>query len=167
MQILDTTQIREKINRIGYEILERHFGKSKIILLGINNKGYAFAELLLNAFNTLPLPRPSIELYNLRINPAKPTETEPEIIGLNIKELKGKDVIIVDDVANTGRTLFYAFSPLLRVLPARVEVAVMVDRKHKLFPVHVDYMGLSLATTLKENIEFSINTEGVMKAELL
>ena len=166
MQILDNLQIKEKIRRISYQILENHFGQHKIYLLGINNKGLAFAELLCTAFNELPDPKPLIELYNLRLNPRNPLKNKPEISGLDINELKGQDIIIVDDVANTGRTLFYAFQPLLQVLPGRVEVAVMVDRKHKLFPVHVDYMGLSLVTTLKENIEFTIAPEGSMKAEL-
>jgi pyrimidine operon attenuation protein/uracil phosphoribosyltransferase len=49
--------------------------------------------------------------------------------------------------------LFYAFQPLLEILPKKVQVAVLVDRKHKSFPVAVDYVGLSLATTLRENIK--------------
>ncbi|MBI5914270.1 MAG: phosphoribosyltransferase, partial [Bacteroidetes bacterium] len=59
-------------------------------------------------------------------------------------------------VANTGRTIFYACKPILQTLPKKVEVAVMVDRTHKSFPVKVDYFGLSLATTLLENIEVQI-----------
>ena len=64
--------------------------------------------------------------------------------------------IIVDDVANTGRTIFYAFKPLLEVLPKKVEVAVLINREHKSFPIKVDYQGLSLATTVQENIEVNI-----------
>ena len=58
----------------------------------------------------------------------------------------------MDDVANTGRTVFYATKPIMAFLPKQIEVAVLVDRKHKTFPIKVDYVGLSLATTLKENI---------------
>jgi pyrimidine operon attenuation protein / uracil phosphoribosyltransferase len=70
--------------------------------------------------------------------------------------VKDKVVILIDDVANTGRTIFYAIRPLLDVLPKKVEVAVLVDRKHKSFPIQPDYVGLSLATTLKENIDVQI-----------
>jgi pyrimidine operon attenuation protein/uracil phosphoribosyltransferase len=56
-------------------------------------------------------------------------------------------------VANTGRTLFYAFKVFMDILIKKVEVAVLVDRKHKLFPIKVDYVGLSLATTMQENIK--------------
>ena len=62
----------------------------------------------------------------------------------------------LDDVANTGRTIFYAVQPLLRVIPKKVEVAVMVDRKHKSFPIKADYVGLSLATTLLDDIDVQI-----------
>lgn len=65
-----------------------------------------------------------------------------------VEDLKDKALIIVDDVANTGRTIFYAFKPILDVLPKKVEVAVLADRTHKSFPIRVDYVGLSLATTL-------------------
>ena len=73
-----------------------------------------------------------------------------------IEQIENKVVIIVDDVANTGRTIYYALKPLLDVLPKKVEVAVLVDRKHKSFPIQADYVGLSLATTLKESIEVKI-----------
>ena len=73
-----------------------------------------------------------------------------------IEQVAGKVVIIVDDVANTGRTIYYAIKPLLDTLPKKVEVAVLVDRKHKSFPIQSDYVGLSLATTLKENIDVQI-----------
>ena len=72
-------------------------------------------------------------------------------------KLANRSIIIVDDVANTGRTIFYAFKPILDILPKKVEVAVLVDREHKSFPIKVDYLGLSLATTLKEDIDVDIS----------
>ena len=79
-------------------------------------------------------------------------------------DLHSKVVILVDDVANTGRTIFYAFKPLMESLPGKIEVAVLVDRTHKMFPIKVDYVGLSLATTLKENI--SVKIVGVEEMEV-
>jgi pyrimidine operon attenuation protein/uracil phosphoribosyltransferase len=89
------------------------------------------------------------------LNPAKPL-SEEIVLEMPIEEVKDNVIIIVDDVANTGRTIFYAFKPLMDILPKKVEVAVLVDRTHKSFPVKVDYFGLSLATTLKENIAVKI-----------
>ena len=96
-----------------------------------------------------------ITLANISLNPAKPT-SEDVSIDLEESKFKNKVVIIVDDVANTGRTIFFAFKPFLDILTKKVEVAVLVDRKHKSFPIKVDYVGLSLATTLKDNIKVNI-----------
>ena len=81
-------------------------------------------------------------------------------------DLKSKVLIIVDDVANTGRTIFYAFQPLLALLPSKLQVAVLVDRKHKSFPIEVDYVGLSLATTMKENIVVKLTGDEGMEVHL-
>jgi len=98
-----------------------------------------------------------ISLCQIRLNPAKPT-SEDISLDMEEKQLNKKVIIIVDDVANTGRTIFYAFKSFLAILPKKVEVAVLVDRKHKSFPVKPDYVGLALATTAKENIDVNIKT---------
>jgi pyrimidine operon attenuation protein/uracil phosphoribosyltransferase len=56
--------------------------------------------------------------------------------------------------------MFYACKPLMNILPKKIETAVLVDRQHKSFPIKVDYVGLSLATTLKENIDVEIKDAG-------
>jgi pyrimidine operon attenuation protein/uracil phosphoribosyltransferase len=155
MKILDDRQIRRKIKRIAIEILERNFDAQEIILAGLNNNGLGFAQLLLNELLPIAPPGVSITLTRIRLNPANPVEYEPRI-EMPAADLRDKPVIIVDDVANTGRTIFYAVQPLLPVLPKKVEVAVLIDRKHKSFPVKADYVGLSLATTLKDNIRVQI-----------
>lgn len=153
MKILDSKQIQQKINRIAIQILEQNFAEREIILAGINNNGMGFAKLLQNKLKTKS--EIDISLCQIRLNPAQPT-SEDILLDMEEKQLNKKVIIIVDDVANTGRTIFYAFKPFLAILPKKVEVAVLVDRKHKSFPVKPDYVGLSLATTAKENIDVSI-----------
>ncbi|MCC7464879.1 MAG: phosphoribosyltransferase [Saprospiraceae bacterium] len=155
MQILNDRQIRQKIRRIAIEILERNYGEPEIVLAGLNNNGLGFARLLLKELEAVGSQTTRFTLTRIRLNPANPVEYEPEI-ELPADALKNKPIVIVDDVANTGRTIFYAVQPLLQVVPKKVEVAVLVDRQHKSFPVKADYVGLSLATTLLENIEVQI-----------
>ncbi|MCB0543693.1 MAG: phosphoribosyltransferase family protein [Saprospiraceae bacterium] len=155
MKILDDRQIRQKIRRIAIEILERNFGESEIVLAGLNNNGMGFARFLMDELTPLAPRGVKLSLTRIRLNPANPVEYDP-VIEMSADDLRGKPVIIVDDVANTGRTIFYAVQPLLRVIPKKVEVAVLVDRKHKSFPVKADYVGLSLATTLLEDIDVRI-----------
>ncbi|MDX1477746.1 MAG: phosphoribosyltransferase family protein [Saprospiraceae bacterium] len=153
MKILDKQQIKEKIKRLAIEILENNFDEKRIILGGINNNGMTFARLLRKELKAIA--HQEIILTQIKLNPANPLSQEVTI-GMPIKALADSSLIIVDDVANTGRTIFYAVKPLLETLPRKVRVAVLVDRKHKSFPIHVDYVGLSLATTLKEDIDVNI-----------
>lgn len=153
MKILDEKQIRQKIRRLTIEILERNLDEPEIILAGINNNGLEMANLLMQEL--IGRTEANITLTRLRLNPASPVN-HPIVLEMPIEEVQDKVVIVVDDVANTGRTVFYAIKPLLDALPKKVEVAVLIDRKHKSFPIQADYVGLSLATTLKENIEVKI-----------
>lgn len=155
MKILTDRQIRQKIKRLAIEILERNFGAPEIILAGLNNNGLGFARLLVEDLLPLLPADMSVTLTRIRLNPANPLEYPP-YIEIPAEQIEGKTIIIVDDVANTGRTIFYAIQPVLSVLPQKVEVAVLVDRTHKQFPVKADYIGLSLATTLRENIQVEI-----------
>ena len=155
MRVLDDAMIRQKITRLAYQIVEQNLGEDPLYLLGINNNGKRFADLLQNELTKTN----SIKVIpgRIQLNPAAPQENPVEI-DIPIDKLNGKSVLIIDDVANTGRTLFYAFSALMEGLPGKVQVGVLVDRKHKNFPVKVDYVGLSLATTLKDNIEVDLES---------
>ena len=153
MLILDDRQIRQKIRRLAIEVVENNYEEPENILAGINNKGMAFAQLLYAELTAIS--KQKITLSHLRINPASPLSSDIKL-DLDSQQLEGKTIIVVDDVANTGRTIFYACKPLLETLPKKVEVAVMVDRTHKSFPVKVDYYGMSLATTLLEHIDVQI-----------
>lgn len=156
MKILNQPQIQQKIKRLAIEMLENNYEESEIYLLGINNRGYSFAQMLLEQLQLIT--KIPIVLTRLKVNPAEPLGSPIEL-ELPVENFQNKVIIIVDDVANTGRTIFYAFKPLMGVLPKKLQVAVLVDRKHKTFPVHVDYLGISLATTLKENIDVQILEE--------
>ncbi len=165
MKILDDRQIRQKIKRLAIEILERHFGEPEIILAGLNNNGVEFAQLLLAELRPITPPGMTLTPTRIRLNPANPLEYPPGI-DLPADKLRDKPIIIVDDVANTGRTIFYAVQPLLAVIPKQVEVAVLVDRKHKSFPIKADYVGLSLYTTMRDDIDVQIRGGGEMAVYL-
>ena len=153
MKILNQRQIQQKIKRLAIEILEHNLGAAEIILAGINNNGMVFAELLMQEL--ISITEIPITVTRIRLNPAKPLSSEI-LLEMPPEQAHDKVIIIVDDVANTGRTIFYAIKPLLDILPKKVEVAVLVDRTHKSFPIRVDYYGISLATTLKETINVEI-----------
>lgn len=157
MLILNQHQISQKIKRLAIEILENNYDEKEIILAGINNNGMSFARLLYAQLTVISSLK--ITLTGIRLNPANPLAM-PIQYQIPVSDITDKVIIIVDDVANTGRTLFYATKPCLDTLPKRIETAVLVERHHKSFPIKVDYVGMSLATTLKEDIDVRIPDSG-------
>lgn len=156
MKILNHKQIIQKVERLAYEIYEENEKVKSLIFLGINSNGLAFGKMLMMKY--VEISDNNATLGGIKINAADPASSEIEL-DIEVKNLNNKNIIIVDDVANTGRTIFYAMKPLMEFLPKKIEAAVLVDRKHKSFPVKVDYVGLSLATTLKDNIKVDIKKE--------
>lgn len=149
MQLLTHSQINAKVNRLAMEILERNTEESELYILGINNRGMEFARRLEHSLRRIS--DSPLHLWNLRIDPANPLASGPKL-DHDVSVLDGKPVLVVDDVANTGRTLFYALGALQQVLPSKIEVAVLVDRQHKNWPIYVTYSGMVLSTTLGDNI---------------
>lgn len=153
MKILDSSQINQKVNRLAIEILEHNYREKEIILAGINKNGVGFAKMLQTRLKSIS--DMEFTLCQIKLNPANPIE-DPITLDQSVGSLKNKVILVVDDVANTGRTIFYACKPIMDQLPKKVEVAVLVDREHKAFPIKADYVGLSLATTAGENIDVRI-----------
>ncbi|WP_116105182.1 phosphoribosyltransferase family protein [Lewinella sp. IMCC34191] len=149
MQLLTHRQIDAKVTRLAMEILEHNTAETELYILGVNNRGMELAGRLSRGLRTLS--DAPLHLWNLQIDPRHPLEKGPKL-DHDVRELEGKPVLVVDDVANTGRTLFYALGALHTVLPSKIEVAVLVDRRHKEYPIYVTYSGLVLSTTLGDNI---------------
>ncbi|CAH1000000.1 Bifunctional protein pyrR [Neolewinella maritima] len=162
MQLLTHTQINAKVTRLAMEILEHNTEESELYILGINRRGMELARRLTQDLSRLS--DAPFHLWNVRIDPRDPLGGGA-VLDHDVKELDGKPVLLVDDVANTGRTLFYALAPLQQVLPKKIEVAVLVDRRHKAWPIYVTYSGMVLSTTLGDNILVEFGQEDVAVLE--
>ncbi len=161
--ILNNTQIEQKINRIAYQIAENNYDEKDIYLVGIQGNGLLLAERLAEKLRNISHLK--VNVHQLSIDKKKPHKTTVEINSDVIKFDKNI-VVIVDDVANTGSTMTYALKPLMDIKPKKIQTVVLVDRKHKFFPVCIDYVGLSLATTMKERIDVVISSSGKAEAYL-
>ena len=162
--ILPAEQIRQKITRIAFEIYERNFEETELVLVGVVQNGYLLAELLKAELQKIsPL---TVSLFKLTINKRTPSLQIPEILPAP-ENLQNKVVILVDDVLNTGRTLAYSLPIFLQQEARKVEIATLIDRHHTLFPVTATYTGYSLATTLNEHIEVVLPENGNFGAYLI
>ncbi|SHN20158.1 pyrimidine operon attenuation protein / uracil phosphoribosyltransferase [Cyclobacterium lianum] len=153
--VLNHKQIQQKIVRIAYEIYERNSGEEALVFAGLTGMGQTLAQLIADKLREIsPL---EVKLIAVTLDKSDPKIGE---VTLSDKGPFGrKCIILVDDVLNTGKTLAYAMVPFLEQNVKQIEVAVLVNRSHKLFPVSPDYTGFELATTLSEHIVVDLKPE--------
>lgn len=147
--ILNKTQIVQKSRRIAYQILEDNFDEKNIVLVGIADRGYIFAQRLQVILQEIA-PGKEIELVKVTIQKNKRSLEAVTDVPTDIA--KNKTVIVVDDVLNSGRTLAYALGVFLNVPLKKMRTAVLIDRSHHIFPIFSDFYGLKLSTILKEHV---------------
>ncbi len=151
--VLGHKQISQKITRIAFEIYERNASEETLIFAGITGMGYQLAGYLADKLREIsPI---SVQVIEIKLD--KSNVDQGGVSLLEEIDLDGKCILIVDDVLNTGKTLLHALKPFLDYPIKRMEVAVLVNRSHKLFPVTPDYTGLELATTLSEHIAVNLS----------
>jgi pyrimidine operon attenuation protein/uracil phosphoribosyltransferase len=150
VKILDTTQIRQKINRLAFEVYENNFSEKELLVVGIDGNGYKVALHICEKLKAIsPL---KISLGKIKVNKEKPWDGEPAV-DFDEKAFVNKTIILVDDVLNSGKTLMYAVKLFLDKPVKKINTVILVDRSHTRFPVKADYVGLTLSTTMQERIE--------------
>lgn len=146
--ILTNEQINHKIKRIAYQILETNSTEKEIILAGITDNGYILSKKIKDVLSQIS--DVNIQLCEVKIDKKNPRN---EIVtSLNSMDYKNKSLILVDDVLNSGTTLMYGVKHFLEVPLKRFKTAVLVNRNHKKYPIKADFKGVSLSTTLQDNI---------------
>lgn len=144
--ILDQATAEKKMRRMALEIIENNIDEKEIILAGVRESGIVVARHMQELLSEISDVK--TELISITLDKKEPgTVTLSKEIDFN-----NKVVILVDDVANSGRTLLYALKPFLAFHPKKIQMLVLVERSHNSFPVHPDYVGLPVSTTLQEHI---------------
>ena len=151
--ILDKEQIRKKITRIAYQILEDNYEEKVLILVGIADRGYAFAKRLHTELQKIS----DKSLQLMRIDLEKESRSLDAELDHPLESVHDQVVILIDDVLNSGRTLAYGMGVFFDVPLKKMRTAVLIDRSHHRFPVYSDFSGLKLSTILKEHV--SVNME--------
>ena len=161
--ILTKEEAKEKLHRMALEIAENlSEDTTPLFLIGINQNGVAIAEKLkqylsgYTGFNT-----------GIIMATANKEALSDVILENTTVDFNDKNVIIIDDVSNSGKTLLYAIKPLLSYQPKRIQTLVVVERMHRLFPIKPDYVGLSLATTDQDFIKVEIDKGEIVGAYII
>ncbi|WP_271394088.1 phosphoribosyltransferase family protein [Aequorivita sinensis] len=146
--ILDKKQIAHKIKRIAYQVYETNVNEKEVVIAGIIGNGYVLAKKIKTELEKIfPIKVILCEVNIDKKNPISKIETS-----LKAEEYKNKSLLLVDDVLHSGTTLIYGIKHFLEVPLKQFKTAVLVDRNHKKYPVKADFKGISLSTSLNENV---------------
>jgi pyrimidine operon attenuation protein / uracil phosphoribosyltransferase len=156
--ILDKAVAAKKLKRMAYEILENNTDEDYIVLAGIRESGSVVARNIQQLLAELSPIKTELIMISLDKHHPKEVTVSKEM------DFTGKIIVVIDDVTNSGKTLLYALKPLLAYLPKKIQTLVLVERSHKTFPVHPDYVGLSMATTPQEHIYVEVDEKEVLGA---
>jgi pyrimidine operon attenuation protein / uracil phosphoribosyltransferase len=156
-KILDTLQIHQKLNRMAYQVYESNFGEKEILIVGIDGNGYKVASEIYKRLQDISPMK--LKIGKIKINKDEPWKNDPSI-DFTEKDFVNKNVVVVDDVLNSGKTLMYAIRLFLDKPVKKISTLVLVDRSHIRYPVKADFVGLSLSTTLQEHIEADFSKKG-------
>ncbi len=149
--ILNQDQAAQKIHRMSLELAENLSGNdAPVVLIGIRNSGTTVAEKLGKLLHQYIAN--SMQIVSMQLDKDYPTD----VVLSEQVDLNGKNIVIIDDVSNSGRTLVYALKPILEGHPKSIQTMVLVERMHQLFPVKPDYVGISLATTKEDHIQVEV-----------
>ena len=158
--VLDAGEIGRAPKRIAHEIIEHNHGLENVVLLGIPTRGAFLGERIAQFLNEIASPVPvgtlDITLHrdDLRLRPPRPLL--PTLIPSS--GIEGKDVVLVDDVLYSGRTIRAALDALGEIgRPKTVQLAVLVDRGHRQLPIRADYVGKNIPTAASESVKVHLS----------
>lgn len=158
--ILDQETANRKLTRMAYEVMENNSEENRLIIAGIRENGTVIArniERILKEISSMELL-----FVTVTLNKKQPGEIEVQP-AMNWDD---STILLIDDVANSGRTMLYALKPFLHAHPRSIQTLALVERSHTAFPVRPDYVGLSVATTLQEHIFVEVEGDRVKGAWL-
>jgi len=159
-ELMDENALARTLMRVTHEICERNKGVENLAIIGIRNRGDVLARRINENINKIegsrvPLGVLDITLYrdDFRMFSERPVVQESDIDF----DLTDKQVILVDDVLYTGRTVRCALDAVIDLgRPAMIQLAVLIDRGHRELPIKPDYVGKNVPTSKNEEIQVKL-----------
>ena len=157
MDILNHQQIEIKTQRMACEIAECYAQEQGLTLCGLNERGYYLAQRLAQEIGKFT---PHLKINLIQVQTLDGVSFEP------VSSFAKKHILLIDDVINSGRTLMDVMDDVYKDKPASIRTAFLAKREHRAFPVKADFVGISLATTLKEHVFFDNSNAKKLKVYL-
>lgn len=159
-EIVDAISMKRALMRMTYEIIERNKGTENLVLIGIKTRGFYLAQRIaknLKNLEDVDVPVGAIDVSQYR-DDLPESEKEKMIYGQQLDfDITDKNVILVDDVLFTGRTIRAALDAIMdQGRPAKINLAVLIDRGHRELPIRPDFIGKNIPTAMDEEVKVSM-----------
>ncbi len=151
--VLDHDRLQRKLIRLAHQLHEENFDEKGIVLVGVAPRGATLAKRLADRLTKETDLR--VECVELTLDKDAPLE-KPVELSVDPNSLRDRVVVLVDDVLMSGRTLMHAAGFLIQVPLKKLTTLVLVDRRHRTYPIRVDIVGLTLSTTMQEHISVEL-----------
>jgi pyrimidine operon attenuation protein/uracil phosphoribosyltransferase len=155
-QVLDEVTLDRALTRIAHEIVEQAQGVDEVALVGIKTRGETLAERIAQKIEAIEAVKPPVGALDITLyrDDLGLKAEQPQVRSTEINfSVKGRIVVLVDDVLFTGRTIRAAMDALMDLgRPRVIRLAVLVDRGHRELPIRPDYIGKNLPTSRKETV---------------
>ena len=159
-QIMDELGFERTLKRLAHEILEKNKGAGTVVIVGIRTRGEYLAQRIARTIEILENIAPPIGFLDITLyrDDLLGKLEQPRLQGTDIMfDITGKDIILVDDVLYTGRTIRAALDELVDLgRPNTIQLAVLVDRGHRQLPIRADYVGKNVPTSSGESIRVHV-----------
>ncbi|NMM61403.1 bifunctional pyr operon transcriptional regulator/uracil phosphoribosyltransferase PyrR [Clostridium sp. P21] len=158
--VLDDKGIKRTLTRISHEIIEKNKGVEDIILVGIKRRGYPIAQRISKIIEQIEGIKVPVESVDITLYRDDLTDLydQPKIKDIDLIDVEGKKVILVDDVIYTGRTVRAAIDAVIHAgRPKVIQLAVLIDRGHRELPIRSDYVGKNIPTSRDEVVSVEIS----------
>ncbi len=163
LDIMDRRQIRRALARLASEIVERNGGVENLILIGIRTGGMHLAARLVKEIRRIEDDEPEFGIIDITLYRDDIFSLEQPIVGQTeiATDITDKRVVLVDDVIYTGRTIRAAMDALIDFgRPENIQLAVLIDRGLREFPIQPDYVGRQIPTHADERVELLLKEQG-------
>jgi pyrimidine operon attenuation protein/uracil phosphoribosyltransferase len=160
--ILTHQQITNKLIRLAWQVYENNMDEPLLWIAGIDERGMFIAKRIANELRKIS----EQEIRTIQVKIDRDTLLPQYESEHDISSLENEVIVLVDDVLNSGQTMVSAMLPLISKKVKKIQVLVLASRSHRLFPVKADYVGIKMATTLQEHLNFDNHIESDLKLTL-